>query len=74
MEGEAPSLNHRHKAGDDRRKRMMTQSAFARKVDVDQATINRIEQGLQNVTIDTLERLCRKLKCSAGDLLDQRLG
>lgn len=51
----------------------MTQTAFARKVDVDQATINRIEQGLQNVTIDTLERLCKKLKCSAGDLLDQRI-
>lgn len=48
----------------------MTQTAFARKVGVNQATINRIEQGLQNVTIDTLERLCRKLKCSVGDLLD----
>ena len=48
----------------------MTQTAFARKVGVNQASINRIEQGLQNVTIDTLERLCRKLKCSAGDLLD----
>ena len=52
---------------------MMTQTAFARKVGVNQATINRIELGLQNVTIDTLERLCRKLKYSAGELLDRRL-
>lgn len=50
----------------------MTQTAFALKVGVNQATINRIEQGSQNVTIDTLQRLCKKLKCSAGDLLDRR--
>jgi DNA-binding Xre family transcriptional regulator len=48
----------------------ITQTAFARKVGVNQATIHRIELGRQNVTIDTLQRLCKKLKCSAGDLLD----
>lgn len=54
------------------RRGKMTQTAFALKVGVNQATINRIEQGIQNVTIDTLQRLCKRLKCSAGDLLDRK--
>jgi transposase len=39
----------------------MTKTAFARKVGVNQATINRIEQGRLNIIIDTLQRLCKKL-------------
>ncbi|MDX1490126.1 MAG: helix-turn-helix transcriptional regulator [Pseudohongiellaceae bacterium] len=36
-----------------------TQREFARKIGVAQSTIMRIENLDQNVTIDTLERLCR---------------
>jgi len=39
---------------------------------MDQASVNRIEQGLQNITIDTLEKLCTRLKCSANDLLKKQ--
>jgi len=44
--------------------------SFARKIGVDQASVNRIELGEQNVTIDTLQQICDRLKCSASDLLD----
>ena len=48
-----------------------TQLAFARKLGIDQASVNRIELEEQNVTIDTLQHLCDRLKCTAEDLLDR---
>lgn len=47
-----------------------TQIAFAKKIGVDQGTLNRIEQGQQNITLDTLQKICLRLKCRAADLLD----
>jgi transcriptional regulator with XRE-family HTH domain len=52
------------------RRGSLTQDAFARKLGIDQASVNRIEQGEQNITIDTLQLLCERLKCRAADLLD----
>ncbi|MCK5747368.1 MAG: helix-turn-helix transcriptional regulator [Oricola sp.] len=46
-----------------------TQKAFARRVGLNQSSVNRIEQGRQNVTIDTLQQLCTRLRCRPGDLL-----
>jgi len=48
----------------------LTQKEFARKLGIDQASVNRIELGEQNVTIDTLQLICDRLKCDAGELLD----
>lgn len=48
----------------------LTQKEFARKLGIDQASVNRIELGEQNITIDTLQIICTRLKCAAGDLLD----
>lgn len=47
-----------------------TQAAFAKRIGLHQSSVNRIETGRQNVTIDTLQALCDRLRCSAGDLLD----
>lgn len=47
----------------------MTQRDFAEKMGTTQATINRIEQGEQNVTLDTLYLFCKKLRCKPNDLL-----
>ncbi|MCI5049513.1 MAG: helix-turn-helix domain-containing protein [Rickettsiales bacterium] len=47
----------------------MTQREFAEKLGTTQATVNRIEQGEQNVTIDTLYQFCRRLRCTPNDLL-----
>lgn len=52
------------------RRGKLTQKQFARKLGIDQASVNRIELGEQNVTIDTLQLICNRLKCDAGELLD----
>ena len=46
-----------------------SQNAFARKAGVSGPTVNRIENQVQNVSLDTLERLCLRLKCDIVDLL-----
>ncbi len=43
-------------------------AVFARKLGISSLTLQRIEVGEQNVTIDTLERLCRRLKCTPSDI------
>lgn len=53
------------------RRGALTQEAFAQRIGLDQASVHGIEQGLQNFTIDTLQVICDRLKCSAGDLLDR---
>ena len=47
----------------------MSQPLFAKKIGVTHATINRIEQKKQNVTIATLELICRALKYTPNELL-----
>ncbi|WP_375210702.1 helix-turn-helix domain-containing protein [Hyphococcus sp.] len=54
-----------------RRRGTLTQQDFARRIGLHQASINRIELGTQNVTIDTLQLLCDRFNCSAADLLDE---
>lgn len=65
-------VNLREKLAESLRARRgkMTQQAFARRVGLHQSSVNRIEQGLQNVTIDTLQVLCERLRCRASELLD----
>ena len=45
-----------------------SQNAFAKRVGVSGPTINRIENEVQNVSLETLERLCRNLRCDIADL------
>ena len=49
-----------------------TKMAFAKKLGIAESSLNRIEQGTQNVTLATLDRLCRRLKCDVADLLSDR--
>ena len=49
-----------------------TQMAFAKKLGIAVSSLNRIEQGTQNVTLATLDRLCRRLKCDVNELLRAR--
>ena len=42
----------------------MTQAEFARKLGVDQATLNRLELQKQNVTLSTLQTICDRLQCT----------
>ncbi len=45
-----------------------SQREFARKIGVSQASITRIENHEQNVTLDTLEHLCRYYRVDIADL------
>jgi DNA-binding Xre family transcriptional regulator len=47
------------------------QRAFARRLGVSVATLNRLESCQQNVTLGTLEKLCTRLKCGIGDLFEE---
>ena len=45
-----------------------SQNVFSRRAGVSGPTINRIENQLQNVSLDTLETLCLRLRCDIVDL------
>ncbi|ETW95000.1 MAG: hypothetical protein ETSY1_32455 [Candidatus Entotheonella factor] len=49
--------------------RLRRELDFARTLGVSKTTLLRIEMADQNVTIDTLETICRRLRCSVADLL-----
>jgi transcriptional regulator with XRE-family HTH domain len=46
----------------------VSQNQFAKKLGISNASLNRIENGVQNVSLATLERLCRRLRCDVVDL------
>ncbi|MET0009392.1 MAG: helix-turn-helix transcriptional regulator [Candidatus Thiodiazotropha sp. 6PLUC9] len=46
-----------------------SQAAFAKRIAISQSTLARIETEEQNVTIDTLELICKRLGCSLSDLI-----
>ena len=52
-----------------RRDRGFTQVQLAEKTGIDQGTISRIESGTDMIRMDSLERLCKALKCEPGDIL-----
>ena len=45
-----------------------TQGAFARKLGISRATLNRLENNSQNTTLNTLDQITKSLKCDVGDL------
>ncbi|MGH7265674.1 MAG: helix-turn-helix domain-containing protein [Candidatus Rokuibacteriota bacterium] len=51
-----------------RRDSGLTQLELARLLGVSQATLARLESESQNVTLQTLGRVCQALKCEPGDL------
>lgn len=44
------------------------QLQFAKKLGISKSSLNRIESGEQNVTLETLEILCTRLKCDVTEL------
>jgi len=45
-----------------------SQLQFAKRLGVSKSSLNRMELGEQNVSLKTLDTLCRRLKCDIGDL------
>ena len=56
--------------GENLRKRRgeLPQVKYAKKLGISKSSLNRIEIGEQNVSLETLELLCKRLKCDVGDL------
>ncbi len=48
----------------------MTLAQFARKVGIASSSLHRLELGEQNVTLDTLELILKRLHCSLSDVFD----
>ncbi|MGS2722133.1 helix-turn-helix domain-containing protein [Porticoccus sp. GXU_MW_L64] len=47
------------------------QGAFARKAGISRPTLNRLESGSQNISLKTLETICKSLKCDMSDLFEE---
>ena len=41
---------------------------FSEKMEMSRASLHRIEQGKQNVTLETLEKICERLHCHPSDI------
>lgn len=68
----APGNFHKNLAKNIRRLRgESTQQAFGKRFVVSHATVNRIEQQKQNVTLVMLEKFCKGLRCSPNDLVEK---
>lgn len=48
----------------------LTQEAFARRLGINQATLNRLELQKQNVTLATLQKICDRLNCTICGLFN----
>ena len=48
----------------------LTFQQFSRKTGISDSTLHRLEMGEQNITLDTLEHLCDRLKCSIADMFE----
>jgi DNA-binding Xre family transcriptional regulator len=51
-----------------KRRGEMTLPAFARKLGISSSSLHRMEMAEQNVTLTTLERLLKRLKCNVADV------
>jgi len=49
----------------------VSQERLAEMVDVHRNYVGKIERGEQNLTIETLVRFCRALRCSRSELLGE---
>ncbi len=45
-----------------------TLAQYARKLGISDSTLQRLEIGEQNITVDTLEQIIDRLKCSISDV------
>lgn len=46
------------------------QEEFARKLGISRATLNRLENASQNITLKTLNQIAKSLGCDIDDLFD----
>lgn len=49
----------------------LTLAQFARKIGLSDSTLQRLEIGEQNLTIDSLEQIAKRLKCDVREIFAQ---
>ena len=50
-----------------------TLARFANRIGISDSTLQRLEIGEQNITIDTLEQLVVRLKCDVSDIFERKI-
>lgn len=55
-----------------KRRGELTLTQFARKLGIAASSLHRLEIGEQNVTLDTLERILKRLNCSLAEVFGDR--
>ena len=53
---------------------LRSQAEFAEEIGISKSTVQAIERGCENVRLDTLDLICKKLDISPAALLDNRIG
>ena len=53
---------------------LRSQAEFAEEIGISKSTVQATERGCENVRLDTLELICKKLDISPAALLDNRIG
>lgn len=48
------------------------QLQFSKEIGISNATLNRLEEGTQNVTLGMIERICKGLDCDIIDLFPKK--
>lgn len=48
-----------------------TLAQFAKQLGISDSSLHRLEMGEQNITLDTLEEMTKRLKCRLGDLFPE---
>jgi len=49
----------------------LTFKQFSRKTGISDSTLHRLELGEQNITLNTLEQICDRLKCSMAEIFGE---
>jgi len=49
----------------------LTFQQFSRKTGISDSTLHRLELAEQNITLNTLEQICDRLKCSISDIFGE---
>jgi DNA-binding Xre family transcriptional regulator len=52
------------------RRGTLTFQQFSRKMGISDSTLHRLELGEQNITLQTLEQICDRLKCSISEIFN----
>jgi DNA-binding Xre family transcriptional regulator len=54
-----------------KRRGELTYQQFSRKTGISDSTLHRLELGEQNITLNSLEQICDRLKCTVAEMFEE---